>query len=143
VQECTEVWKKKAYLVSIARYNRTLRAVFDELLQVRGIGSFIAYEIVSDLRHTRLLREARDINTWANVGPGAMRGLRRLDASMTNARALPAMIELLGESRQYTAEWVPQMELRDIEHVLCEFDKFCRVKFGEGRPRSTYKGKAE
>lgn len=142
VAECTEVWKKKSYIASISRYTRSLRAVFDELLKVRGIGGFIAYEIVSDLRHTKLLQDARDINSWANVGPGAMRGLRRLYPDIKPNQALAAMISLLAESRQNTDIHVPDMELRDIEHTCCEFDKWCRVKYGEGRPRSTYKGKA-
>lgn len=140
IQQCNELWRKRVYLVSIARYTRTLRGTFDELTQIRGIGSFIAYEIVSDLRHTRLLTDARDINTWANVGPGAMRGLRRLDPKITPKEALPAMIGLLARSRTSTLSHVPDMELRDIEHSLCEFDKFCRIKFGEGKTRSRYPG---
>jgi hypothetical protein len=35
-------------------------------------------------------------------------------------------------------EW--PFEMREIEHSLCEFDKYCRVKFKEGRtPRSIYR----
>ena len=35
------------------------------------------------------------------------------------------------------------LELRDIEHSLCEFDKYERVRLNQGAPRSkyTYKGK--
>ena len=34
------------------------------------------------------------------------------------------------------------LEMRDIEHSLCEFDKYERVRLGQGAPRSkyTYKG---
>jgi hypothetical protein len=28
--------------------------------------------------------------------------------------------------------------MRDIEHSLCETDKYLRVKNGEGRPRAKY-----
>ena len=38
---------------------------------------------------------------------------------------------------------MPKLELRDVEHSLCEFDKYCRVKFGEGEPRSHYPGAAD
>jgi hypothetical protein len=141
IKQCTDVWTKRVYLASITRYTNSLRGTFDELVKIRGIGSFIAYEIVSDLRHTRLLQDARDINTWANVGPGAMRGLRRLNPDIKPKQALAAMIDLLERSRENTGDHVPDMELRDIEHVLCEMDKFCRVKYGEGKPRSTYPGK--
>ena len=31
------------------------------------------------------------------------------------------------------------LEMRDIEHCLCEFDKYERVRLGQGRPRAKYK----
>jgi hypothetical protein len=30
------------------------------------------------------------------------------------------------------------LEMRDIEHSLCEFDKYERVRLGQGKPRSKY-----
>ena len=33
---------------------------------------------------------------------------------------------------------VPEMEMRDIEHSLCEVDKWLRVRNGEGKPRAAY-----
>ena len=108
----------------------------------------MAYEMVSDMRHTRLLEDATDIRTWANPGPGAKRGLQRLglpykkDAdAITSMRSLLALTD---DGYHYTlAPHVPRpLEMRDIEHSLCEFDKYCRVKFGEGEPRSKYNGGA-
>ena len=32
-----------------------------------------------------------------------------------------------------------KLEMRDIEHSLCEFDKYERVRNGEGKPRGRYK----
>jgi hypothetical protein len=29
--------------------------------------------------------------------------------------------------------------MRDIEHCLCEFDKYERVRLGQGKPRAQYK----
>lgn len=142
VENATELWKVRKRVASAARFWRSLEATFDELTKVQGIGDFIAYEIVSDLRHTPVLNQARDINTWANVGPGALRGLRRLDPEMKTRDGLARMRELLARSRAQIPDNFPAMELRDIEHSLCEFDKYCRVKFGEGRPRSKYPGAA-
>jgi hypothetical protein len=137
---CTEIHRRRKEIVATSRFMRSLRSTFDVLTQVRGVGGFMAYEIVSDLRHTRILSDARDINRWANVGPGAMRGLRRLNPKVTPAEALPAMRDLLQRSLDESEH---SMELRDIEHSLCEFDKYCRVKYREGRPRSKYNGRAE
>lgn len=33
----------------------------------------------------------------------------------------------------------PEWEMRDVEHTLCEFDKYSRVKNGEGRPRGVFR----
>ena len=55
-----------------------LQAVWSWLRQFYGLGPFLAYEIVTDLRHTALLDRAPDIMTWANPGPGALRGARLL-----------------------------------------------------------------
>ena len=147
VSATTELWRMSQYLASIARFTRSLQGTFDELTRLPGVGGFIGYEIVTDLRHTKVLRDAYDINHWANVGPGALRGLRRLDPSVTPSQALIRMRALLATSRQEIERvlepHVPALELRDIEHTLCEFDKYCRVKFGEGKPRSLYPGQGE
>src|SRR5262249_29838981 len=58
----------------------TMQEVHAWLRQFRGWGDFMAYEVVTDLRHTRYLTGAPDINTWAVAGPGAIRGLHRLHA---------------------------------------------------------------
>jgi alpha-glutamyl/putrescinyl thymine pyrophosphorylase clade 1 len=141
LDSCSEVWRVRTRIAKMAAFSRSLEAVFRDLIQVRGIGPFIAYEIVTDLRHTRVLEQATDINKWANVGPGALRGLRRLYPEMAPKHALNRMRDLLARSPLNLPATMPELELRDIEMSLCEFDKFCRVKFGEGRPRSTYPGK--
>ena len=42
---------------------------------------------------------------------------------------------------RYLAYWIDGLEMRDIEHCLCEYDKYERVRLGEGRPRAKYKYK--
>lgn len=119
-----------------------------------GWGPFMAYEVVTDLRHTRYLEQAPDIYTWANAGPGAIRGLNRLygrdlsvkpKAEQTNDEMWVLMNELnkydepefnrvFGEPNQVP----PRFEMRDIEHSLCETDKYFRVKLGQGKMRAKY-----
>lgn len=114
------------------------------------LGPFMAYEVVSDLRHTSILGDAPDIRTWANPGPGARRGLARVFG-----RGLKDPVprnQLVAEMRSlhdrawiredYLGEWlqhVPTLEMREIEHSLCEFDKYERVRLGQGRPRGTFR----
>jgi hypothetical protein len=121
----------------------TLEETHAWLRKFRGWGDFMAYEVVTDLRHTRYLRDAPDINSWAVAGPGAIRGLNRLHgrpykAGLSQAQACAEMRALLALSRSSLPDFVPLLELRDIEHSLCETDKWLRVAAGQGRLRAKY-----
>lgn len=114
-----------------------------------GFGRFMAYEVACDLHHTRMLANAPDRNTWAHAGLGAVRGLNRLlghasKRPMKRAEALRHMRELLtmanGDESSLGLHVPRPLELRDIEHSLCETDKYLRVKLGEGRPRQLFAG---
>lgn len=136
-------------------FNR-LETVWEKFQQHRyiGWGPFMAYEVVTDLRHTRYLRNAPDIYTWANAGPGAIRGLNRLYGrdlaakprpEQTNAEMFKLMKELNAlDEPGFNATFGepcdvnPRFEMRDIEHTLCEHDKYQRVANGEGKMRSKY-----
>jgi hypothetical protein len=133
-----------------------LEAVWEWLKQFDYLGPFHSYEIVTDLRHTALLDRAPDIMTWANPGPGARRGLNRVhgrdkkDHSVSRAGLIEEMHDLLQLSLDgqlwpnlITAgsdagKW-PSWEMRDVEHTLCEFDKYERIRLGEGRTRGVYR----
>ena len=144
IESMADLWKDRTTIYAAVCGQATLEHAFSVLRQYQSIGDFVAYEIVTDLRHTNMLHNAPDINTWANPGPGALRGLRRLsknpDISISSEEGLARMIELLGLSKTTLPGDFPKLELRDVEHVLCETDKYFRVKFGEGRPRQTYPG---
>lgn len=108
-----------------------------------GWGPFMAYQVCVDLRHSRYLRDAPDINTWAALGPGSRRGLNRLagrpvDFNLPQQRGLEEMISLWEEQEARRAPWVPPIELSDIQNSLCEVDKLLRARSGEGRPRAMY-----
>jgi hypothetical protein len=141
VDVCSEMWSKRHEMVKVARQYRSLQAMCDYLDGISYIGPFQAFEMTTDMRHTRLLNDAKDIRTWASAGPGGRRGLFRLGLSWeTPAKSVLAMQLLLSVAPLNLPEGFPEMEMRDIEHSLCEFDKYCRVKFGEGRPRSSFPG---
>lgn len=137
----------------------TLEAAWNWLKKFDYFGPFHSYEIVTDLRHTALLERAPDIMTWANPGPGARRGLNRVhgrdkkDHSISREGLIEEMRELLGYSKTFDlwpgrdlrgmtryreADW-PSWEMRDVEHTLCEFDKYERIRLGEGRTRGVYR----
>ena len=125
---------------------------YENLRDKPFMGDFMAYEIVSDLQYTALLDQAPDIMTWANAGPGARRGLNRvfgrdLRATTTKHQQCREMQELLAMSQSgeywpqvhYGSEDNPSWDMRTVEHTLCEFDKYERVRLGEGAPRQRFR----
>lgn len=138
-------WQGAAELMSTPGYVITLEQAWDWLRKFSYLGDFMAYEIVTDLRFTCLLQRAPDIMTWANAGPGAMRGLNRLHGrqlgfSQKKDKWNTEMKELLDMSPTIWPWYLSRpLEMREIEHSLCEFDKYQRVDKGEGKPRGVYR----
>lgn len=128
----------------------TLEQVWQWFRSVPYLGDFMAYEIVTDLRWTDLLGSAPDIMTWANPGPGAARGLARVygraitgqkTVKVPKHQLIVEMQELLALSRdkKFWPQKYPALEMRDVEHTLCEWSKYEKVRLSEGRPRQVYR----
>lgn len=145
VAECvTHIWVERERLVSSLEKMTTLQEAWEFLLQYPYIGPFVAYEIVTDLRHTYVLDEATDICSWANAGPGAMRGLNRLTGrplgfckrSHDWNKEMQELYVICQE--ELRIKYRMPFEMREVEGGLCEFDKYSRILKGEGRTRSVY-----
>lgn len=123
----------------------TLQGMFEALTQtgIDGMGPFTAYEIVTDLRYTKWLCHAPDRMTWCNISIGSLRGLNRVmgrdvhATGVSKAQLLEEARSLLPLMRKLDDPAFKKAEMREIEHSLCEFDKYLRVKDG-GRARRTY-----
>ena len=121
--------------------NQSCKATWENFVALNNWGSFMAGQVVADLTYTPLLSGAYDLCTWAPQGPGSKRGFNRL-----LGRPLKTKIEET-EWTEKLQEWRWQVvkvtgleiNLMDLQNFLCETDKYLRVKYGEGRPRSTYK----
>lgn len=128
----------------------TLQQAHSELTKLPYMGDFMAYEVITDLRHTALLQDAPDIMFWANPGPGAARGLDRMcglelgTLKRGTARDRDTMfflmrqlLELSGDPSLWRGDF-PAWEMREVEHTLCEFDKYERTRLGQGTPKQKY-----
>lgn len=144
----TPIWEQRAALATAAE-KQSLEYMHKALGAFPGWGGggFMAYEAVTDMNYTPVLSLATDKNTWANAGPGAVRGLNRLhdrplDKAMKQAQANTEMQELLALAPNYLQypEGFPYgvVDMRTIEHSLCEWDKYQRVTLAQGKPRSKY-----
>ena len=114
-----------------------------------GIGSFLAGQIVCDLRwHWSSHNAWLDRRDWAPIGPGSRRGMNRffargnIEASISD-NVFKADLAYIREtaSKHLSKTIVERMEAIDWQNCLCEFDKYCRVLFEEGRPKQRYLGK--
>ena len=125
------IWRDRESLYE-QMHGGTLQYAFQLFLPYPYIGVFLSYEFVTDLRWTPILEGASDIMTWANAGPGAERGLRRMYPEIRPGGWLGMMRDLLAEAHHLGFE---DFEMREIEQALCEFDKYLRIKHGEGPSR--------
>ena len=143
----TNVWKQRKRLVQVCEDDCRLEALWDELVQFKYLGGFMSYEIVCDLRYTRLLENASDVCSWTNPGPGCVRGLNRLmglrggDLNSRPKNHIGRMQKLMVLVNN-KLKMKPRFEMREVEHSLCEWDKYERAKLKDGKLKRKYKGGA-
>jgi hypothetical protein len=135
--------KREEQLIKDIYYNLSLQAAWEIIMQLPYQGQFTAYEIVTDLRHTDVLGDAVDVNSWANPGPGCAAGLgelfydgnrQRFDRGKEDDREymitlMAALLDLSKEDEFWPHDW-PEWEMREVEHTLCEYDKYRRAQQG-------------
>lgn len=133
-----------------SRYT-TMATLHGDLMGVHGIGSFMAGQIVADLRYTHVLANATDAMAWAPRGPGSTRGMNRLlgrtplHLGFKDAQwqlNMQMLWRILREDRKLARGVLRsrRCELMDLQNCLCEFDKYMRILNGEGRARNRYPG---
>lgn len=130
------LWQRRH---SFPRSN-TLQYTHRWITMTNGWGQFMAYQAVVDMRFTKILQDASDVARWAAAGPGTIRGLNRLygrsvDASLSQNQALHEMRAIYPLVLSVTGVHV---DFSDVPNMLCETDKYLRVKLGEGKPRALY-----
>lgn len=148
--------KKAVLLCQIAKETQSWEKVATEMRKINGFGGsgFMTKEILLDTTYTNFWNEPdvggpdgsfsfpTDWNDWTPIGPGARRGAAR---ALGDETAKP-----LKEDQAFSVIWklwferdkfIPDIEmcLHDVQFQLCEFDKYERVRLGQGRPRSRYK----
>jgi hypothetical protein len=143
-------------LLEIAQKTQKWEKVSDRMRQINGFGGtgFMTKEILLDTTYTGFWERKRqepsgsfsfpiDWHTWTPIGPGARRGAARVlgDDSATpvsESKSLWVIRELL-ESVPSMWKHSEPLVPTDIQFQLCEFDKYERVRLGQGKPRSRYR----
>jgi hypothetical protein len=129
----------------IHRYGRidpsSMEATWSRLRAFKGLGSFMAGQVVADLRWA-ITGTWADKCRWAPMGPGSERGLNRLHTrATTNKLTQEGFLEQLRDlwDEYSSLKGLPAIEMMDLQNCLCEFDKYERTLWGEGRPKQLFK----
>lgn len=119
------------------------REFFDQATCIDGFGSFLAGQVVADLKNIKghPLNTAPDFDTFAVHGPGSLKGL----TAFWGTPVTPSTFEQrLGAATQLVApllcNYVGPIHAQDMQNCFCEFSKYIRVMEG-GRARNTYAAK--
>jgi hypothetical protein len=113
--------------------NQSCRECFDCLRKINGLGSFLAGQIVADLRFDQYLHYAPDWGTFAVMGPGSKKGMDILMGAGTTERNFHDRLKFLNMNVMGV---IPSLDMQDLQNCLCEFQKFMRyVTNGPGRRR--------
>lgn len=139
-------------LAEIAEGQAAWQPVAERMASLEGFGGtgFMTKEVLLDCMlasgpgYGFFPNGVTDRNNWTPCGPGAKRGINRVlklhhACPLDKDRALATMRQLYEQRAHHWPVDFVELELSDIQFQLCEFDKYERVRLGQGRPRSKYK----
>ena len=121
----------------------TLRDYWTHLTTFDGLGSFMAGQVVADLKYVDpVLEKAEDWMTFAPLGPGSIRGLNRFFGRLKEKplKQEQGLRELLEVQKRLEVEHGIFLPVHDIQNCMCESDKMIRLMRNEGKVRSKYEG---
>lgn len=131
----------------------SMEGVWNMILPSYGFGSFMAGQVVADLRWA-LTGSWDDCYTWAPKGPGSAKGMNLLHerdekTPLTQSffgEELRALIERLEGNDSEGEPRLPhnlyeRLEAIDYQNCLCEFFKYEKALWGRGKPKQLYPSK--
>jgi len=102
---------------------------------IKYFGEFIAGQIVLDGIHvldtSGVQNPWTDIHTFAPIGPGSVRGLNRLRERDLKSKMKRPQYET-EISELHICPGMADWRAFDLEHALCEWDKYERLLWGQG-----------
>ena len=144
ISTCGQAVDKIDYVMDVVRASMPIQTLdlstlsqSHTLLQgVKGLGSFLAAQVVADLKNTKghPLEQAPDWATWAAHGPGSLAGLSAYFGKPVTPTTFRAYLTLCWQDVRSS---VPEMHMQDFQNCMCEFSKYVRVKEG-GHARNRY-----
>ena len=134
------------YLTKDENYSISIDALYESILRVKGFGSFMAAQVVADVKHARWSHLALDpVREFEFVapGPGSLRGATKvLERKVTDGSFKYDLQQIRNALVRLGNLHISAIDNQDLQNCLCEFDKYTRYANHErGRVRR-YKGEA-
>ncbi len=122
-----------------------LNTAHSRLQGLPGLGSFMAAQVVADLKNQPgcVLNKSSDWHTFAAHGPGSLRGLSWFHGESVTPSIF---MDRLVSARQWCYNngykgVVEELCNQNLQNCFCEFDKYMRVAGGHGRSKRKYDGR--
>jgi len=156
ITTCGVKMAKEEYVVNVAnavyvRLNydpppwNTCEEMHQWLMRTKGLGSFLAAQVVADLKNTDCpLSNALDWSEWCASGPGSRKGLnyymgRPPESPWTEKGFRYCIAEVWEEVVPLLPPYLQDIHMQDFQNCFCEFSKYMRIKNG-GRAKNRYPG---
>lgn len=116
---------------------KSMQAAYDALLAYRGIGPFLAYQLVTDLNYSSVVEFSE--MEFVMPGPGALSGIRKCFGDLGDYSEAD-LIRLVAERQEeefaarginFEDLWGRRLQLIDCQNLFCEVDKYARVAHPE------------
>ena len=133
--------------------SKSLEDAYNILLSYPSLGPFLAFQYTIDLNYTTLMDHSEQSHVVA--GPGALDGLSKVFLNLGDYDPADA-IKWLSDGQEdefarhemdFNGLWGRQMQLIDVQNVLCEVSKYTRVTnpsvkgvLGRSRVKQRYDG---
>lgn len=120
----------------------SLESSFNVIKNTPGLGTFLAAQVIADLKYTPLLRSAPDWQSFCAPGPGSTMGLNFLHGRPpTKGISEKQFSQEVNE----LSDWLSthhgiNLTAHDTQNCLCEFSKYVRIKYLGGRAKTGYLG---
>ena len=144
VTHCCSIIRNAHELQTDMALLHTLEDKHKLLMTVKGLGSFLAAQVIADLKYTKGTNEytAPDKMTFSAAGPGSLRGLGwfwRRGGPLKPPEYKTAILEAWVKVQSHLI-CADSMCMQDFQNCMCEFDKYARIYYGKGKSKRKYQG---
>ena len=112
--------------------SKSMHEVFELLINYPTIGSFLAYQLATDINYSELTDF--DEKEFVEPGPGAKDGIRKCfadTAGLSDSEIIQVMVDMQEQEFErlnlnFNTLWGRELQLIDCQNLFCEVDKYAR-----------------